>query len=166
MDVANIKFNERYDVYVGRPSKWGNPFVLKREADRSLIIAQYFKYIRKQEVDFKELKGKTLGCYCHPKPCHAHILWALANDIIDEFIGAFSFLHNSSPFYFQYNGRPYFSIDEFLKEGPNTGDYFDILWLKFKDPIYRYMLMLTNGIQIAGKDKVLSQYLMEIRDSI
>jgi hypothetical protein len=32
---------ERYDVYIGRPSKWGNPYVMKRESDRAEVIAQY-----------------------------------------------------------------------------------------------------------------------------
>lgn len=29
--VVNIKAGEDYDVYIGRPSKWGNPYTLGRE---------------------------------------------------------------------------------------------------------------------------------------
>ncbi|MHB8407807.1 MAG: DUF4326 domain-containing protein [Acidiferrobacterales bacterium] len=30
-----------YDVYVGRPSKWGNPFVVGRDGSRSEVIQKY-----------------------------------------------------------------------------------------------------------------------------
>ncbi len=29
---------EPYDVYVGRPSKWGNPFVIGRDGRRGEVI--------------------------------------------------------------------------------------------------------------------------------
>ncbi len=36
--VINIKSGERYDVYIGRPSKWGNPFTHLKHLGGPLII--------------------------------------------------------------------------------------------------------------------------------
>jgi hypothetical protein len=33
------------DVYVGRPSKWGNPFVIGRDGSREEVIAKYRAWI-------------------------------------------------------------------------------------------------------------------------
>jgi len=60
MKVVHCKLDP-FDIYVGRPSKWGNPF---------------------------NLKDKILGCWCAPKDginmddeliCHAQILARIAN---------------------------------------------------------------------------------------
>jgi len=39
---------ERYDVYVGRPSPWGNPFVIGRDGTREEVIAKYAAWVRTQ----------------------------------------------------------------------------------------------------------------------
>lgn len=74
---------ESYDVYVGRPSKWGNPFKLEREADRPKVLEQYRRWLASNpqliEAAKKELKGKVLACWCAPKPCHADVLLEVAN---------------------------------------------------------------------------------------
>lgn len=77
-----------YDVYVGRPSKWGNPFSHKRGTQarfivtsREAAIAAYRDWILQQPellAALPELKGKRLGCWCHPLPCHGDVLAALA----------------------------------------------------------------------------------------
>ena len=83
--VVNIK-TESCDVYVGRPTKWGNPFRLKREADRQEVLANYRDYMmltvqgQKLQGEAKiELRGKVLGCHCAPKMCHADVLAEIAN---------------------------------------------------------------------------------------
>ena len=71
-----------YDVYIGRPSKWGNPFVIGRNGDRTQVIAKYRAWIQQQPAllaALPELKGKTLGCYCAPLPCHGDVLAELAD---------------------------------------------------------------------------------------
>jgi hypothetical protein len=72
---------EKFDVYVGRPSKWGNPFVIGKDGDRKEVISKYKDWIVKQEVfkDIEELRGKVLACWCHPQECHADVLVELAN---------------------------------------------------------------------------------------
>lgn len=79
---------ERYDVYIGRPSKWGNPFshlsntLAQFKVDsRDEAITKYEEWILTQQSlldSIEELKGKVLGCWCDPLPCHGHILVKLA----------------------------------------------------------------------------------------
>lgn len=72
-------------VYVGRGSPWGNPHT---SLDGSCDVIES---IRRFECDYNskslhkaiglspyELLGCDLGCFCHPKPCHA---WVVANDV-------------------------------------------------------------------------------------
>lgn len=70
-------------VYVGRPTAFGNPFVLKSEADRATVLDQFRRYLERNpalvERIRRELRGKHLVCWCAPKPCHADILLEIAN---------------------------------------------------------------------------------------
>jgi Domain of unknown function (DUF4326) len=70
-------------VYVGRPSRWGNPFKLEKESDRQLVIEQFREYATERverEPDWlKPLRGKDLVFWCAPKACHADLLLELAN---------------------------------------------------------------------------------------
>ena len=80
---------EPYDVYVGRPSKWGNPFSHKADSiatvrvkTRVEAIESYGKWLLTQPElisSLHELRGKVLGCWCYPHRCHGEILSRLAN---------------------------------------------------------------------------------------
>lgn len=84
---------EPYDIYIGRPSKWGNPYSHKNSVHakylvktREEAIEAYREWITKGEGkhllnDLHELKGKTLGCWCKPKACHGDILVELVNEL-------------------------------------------------------------------------------------
>jgi hypothetical protein len=66
-------------VYVGRPSKYGNPFKLTKEEDRKLVIDSYRYWLEQQLLKdpyfLNELRGKDLVCFCPlDKLCHADIL--------------------------------------------------------------------------------------------
>jgi len=68
---------EKYDVYIGRPSKWGNPFKIGEHGDRKTVIEKYRLWIlsnKKLFNDLDELDGKVLGCWCKPEPCHGDVL--------------------------------------------------------------------------------------------
>lgn len=90
MRVVNIK-KESCDVYIGRGSKWGNPFthIKNRKTlakyivnSREEAISKYRDWILDQPKlleSLHELKGKTLGCFCKPKSCHGDILIELIN---------------------------------------------------------------------------------------
>jgi len=86
MPIVHCK-KASYDVYIGRPSKWGNPYshlahanaikVATREIAIELYQQKLMKDIKEKKVTLKELAeldGKTLGCWCHPLPCHGSIL--------------------------------------------------------------------------------------------
>jgi len=70
-------------VYIGRPSIWGNPFVIGKDGTRREVIEKYRKYVmaNKQLSDKikHDLSGKDLVCWCSPKPCHGDVLLELAN---------------------------------------------------------------------------------------
>jgi hypothetical protein len=71
-------------VYVGRPTKWGNPIKINKEIDREKAVVMYATIYALQPSlirDAKEeLKGKNLACFCPiDQPCHADILLELAN---------------------------------------------------------------------------------------
>ena len=70
-------------VYVGRGSKWGNPFIIGRDGIRNEVIKKYKEWLRKEisanRLNPKELKGKDLVCFCAPKNCHGDVLLRLAN---------------------------------------------------------------------------------------
>ena len=94
-------------IYVGRPTKWGNPFKVVGEEghwfavddcdipvatfnDKDDAIKQavdcYAEYISSTIINeggiltLSELKGKNLACFCPlDKPCHADVLLKIAN---------------------------------------------------------------------------------------
>ncbi len=78
---------DEYDVYIGRAvveygiesSKWGNPFVMADESDaeRTRAINSYREWVVTQPElmrSLEDLRGKRLGCWCAPKPCHGDVL--------------------------------------------------------------------------------------------
>ena len=75
--------NSPHDIYIGRPSKWGNPFREGVDGTRAEVIEKYEAWIRTQPEllsQLHELKGKTLACWCKPKPCHGDILVKLLRE--------------------------------------------------------------------------------------
>lgn len=75
---------EKYDIYIGRPSKWGNPFEIGKDGTREEVIERYRQYIFmdvKLRRELGELKGKTLGCWCSPEACHGDVLAELADEV-------------------------------------------------------------------------------------
>ena len=96
MKIVHCK-KQPYDVYIGRPSKWGNPFSHKENTiakykvnTREDAIESYFKWINEGEGmyllnDLEELRNNTLGCWCGSftiedndnLKCHGQILLRL-----------------------------------------------------------------------------------------
>ena len=74
---------EPYDVYIGRPGKWGNPFVIGKDGDREEVISKYEAYVMSRPdliAALPELVGKVLGCWCRPHACHGDILAKMIED--------------------------------------------------------------------------------------
>jgi hypothetical protein len=86
--VVHLK-KDLYDVYIGRGSKWGNPYSHKKDTkalfivkSRTEAIEKYEEYLLKNKElmsCIQDLRGKTLGCWCKPKSCHGDILAKYAN---------------------------------------------------------------------------------------
>jgi hypothetical protein len=86
----NGVFVQDWDVYIGRvcnmggwklsQSKWYNPYSVKQYGDQAIIL--YEQYIRGSPLlnDIEELRGKRLGCWCKPNPCHGDILVKILNE--------------------------------------------------------------------------------------
>lgn len=71
------------DVFIGRPSKWGNPFITGMDGSREEIIQKYEEWIRERPTlmgALHELRGKRLGCFCTPHPCHGDVLIRLVKE--------------------------------------------------------------------------------------
>ena len=93
-------------VYVGRPSKWGNPFIVDERAavsNRRIALSSFEALLREQgswspipldrwpsgkiptqwttiEDIRRELRGKNLACWCRMgQACHADLLLEIAN---------------------------------------------------------------------------------------
>lgn len=69
-------------VYIGRGSKWGNPFRIGRDGDRAAVIAKYERWLADQHHLLRaldELCGRDLICFCAPRACHGDLLLRLAN---------------------------------------------------------------------------------------
>lgn len=79
--VVHVK-HDRYDVYVGRPTKWGNPFAIGKDGSREEVVEKYREWIMQQPhllAALPELRGKVLACWCAPLPCHGDVLTELAH---------------------------------------------------------------------------------------
>jgi hypothetical protein len=74
-------------VYIGRGSKWGNPFRIGADGDRDTVIARHERYLAGRHDLLRaldELKNRSLVCYCAPSRCHGDLLLRLANAARDE----------------------------------------------------------------------------------
>ena len=81
----------RYDVYIGRyvqwtqhkASIWANPYSVKKHGIK-LSLRLYEIHVRHSHKLMKllpTLKGKRLGCWCKPNPCHGDVLIKLLEEI-------------------------------------------------------------------------------------
>jgi hypothetical protein len=85
-EVINIYHNRPYDVYCGRAGKgedgyFGNPIKLSPNEPRGSTLAKFKEYFLnriKTDAEFatrvEALRGKKLGCFCAPSPCHVMII--------------------------------------------------------------------------------------------
>jgi hypothetical protein len=60
-------------VYVGRGTQWGNPFVMRSEAERDMVCDRFEREVL-PTLNVAPLVGRHLICWCAPKRCHADAL--------------------------------------------------------------------------------------------
>jgi len=73
---------EESDLFIGRPSKWHNPFHIGPDGTREQVVAKYRQWVIRQPRllrEIRSLRGKVLGCNCPPLPCHGEVLAELAD---------------------------------------------------------------------------------------
>lgn len=94
--AVNLR-KEKYDVYCGRGSIFGNPythlpiektkaqFQVKTIEEAIQKYREYFYNKIENDSDFLDavlrLKDKKLGCYCAPNPCHVDIIAEFLNKL-------------------------------------------------------------------------------------
>lgn len=65
-------------VRIDRRTDWGNPFEMGADGDRDTVIANYRDHYLPYKPSLlsriNELRGKALGCWCAPEPCHGDVL--------------------------------------------------------------------------------------------
>lgn len=69
-------------IYIGRGSKWGNPFRIGEDGDRAAVIAKHERWLADQHQLLRaldQLRGHDLVCFCAPRACHGDLLLRLAN---------------------------------------------------------------------------------------
>lgn len=77
--VVNRKRTQVYDVYIGRPSIYGNPFRLGVDGDRQAVMAKFHAWFFAPEqaelrtIVRQTLTGKVIACWCAPQACHGHV---------------------------------------------------------------------------------------------
>lgn len=79
-----------YDLYIGRAmfrqglqgSPFANPYRIGKDGTREEVIAKYREWLLGQPdllAWLPTMKGKVLGCWCAPLPCHGDVLAELAD---------------------------------------------------------------------------------------
>ena len=88
MTSIHNKYKESYNVYIGRPTIFGNPFEIGKDGSRQDVVDKYRDYFHKridEDIEFKKqvltLKGKRLGCFCKPHACHGDIICEYLNNL-------------------------------------------------------------------------------------
>ena len=93
MCVLNKRIHQipEHAVYVGRPTMWGNPFVVGTDGDRTECVQKYRRWLLKQVDEGRitlqqlaDLHGRDLVCWCAPYACHADVLVRAAEWAVRE----------------------------------------------------------------------------------
>lgn len=74
-------------IYIGRGSKWGNPFRIGPDGDRDAVILAHYEMLKTRPdllLALDELRGRDLLCFCAPEACHGDVLLALANMTVEQ----------------------------------------------------------------------------------
>lgn len=86
LTTVHNKYKEKYDVYIGRPTIFGNPYEIGKDGNREDVIKKYREYFTERiqtDVNFLKailtLRGNRLGCFCKPHSCHGDVICEYLN---------------------------------------------------------------------------------------
>ena len=86
IDEALINWAEAENrfVRIDRKTEWGNPFEIPGDGNRADVVAKFTKFYLPHKpgllTKIPTLRGKVLGCWCHPQECHGHVIADVVND--------------------------------------------------------------------------------------
>lgn len=89
--LINRYKSKDFDVYIGRGTKWGNPFPINEACGQTRLIViemyrhQMYEWLENGTItvqDILDLSGKTIACSCAPKACHGDIIIEVFNEIV------------------------------------------------------------------------------------
>lgn len=71
--------NDDSFLYIGRGSRWGNPYHIGPHGSRTDVITKYMQYAINTQffhdaIANHKFENKKLVCYCAPRPCHGDVL--------------------------------------------------------------------------------------------
>jgi hypothetical protein len=84
-DVALLMWAQNNDrfVRIDRKTEWGNPFEMPDDGERAEVIGKFSKFYLPHKLGLLNrmptLRGKVLGCWCHPQECHGHLIAEIVN---------------------------------------------------------------------------------------
>lgn len=84
-DVALLTWAQNTDrfVRIDRKTEWGNPFEMPDDGERAEVVGKFGKFYLPNKdgllARVPTLRGKVLGCWCHPEECHGHIIAEIVN---------------------------------------------------------------------------------------
>jgi hypothetical protein len=71
-------------VRIDRATDWGNPFEMPADGERWEVIGKFEKFYLPNKSGLlkliPQLRGKVLGCWCHPEDCHGHVIASVVNE--------------------------------------------------------------------------------------
>jgi len=87
-DVTITPENEDRYVYVGRPSRWGNPYRSGVDGTKEEVVERYKHHLRSRPdlmASLPTLFGKQLLCWCEPETaCHGRVLADEVNRLYEQ----------------------------------------------------------------------------------
>lgn len=89
--VVNLHRGGVCDIYIGRAGHghdgyFGNPYWEGMREENIRRFREYFANRIETDSEFRQrvlaLRGKRLGCFCAPRPCHGdvYVQWLETND--------------------------------------------------------------------------------------
>lgn len=91
INYRTYNLNRANIIPIDRRSIFGNPFKITSTCTRKESIRKYkgrFNRLIIQDPHFKQavkfLKGKTLGCWCTPLPCHGDVIIEYLENLRDD----------------------------------------------------------------------------------
>jgi hypothetical protein len=82
MKLVHCK-KEPFTHYIGRPSLFGNPYVIGKDGTREQVVIKFKRYaVQYLLEEIKSLpKDAVLACWCSPQDCHGNAIMEIWEDL-------------------------------------------------------------------------------------